>query len=146
MDKEVYESKKRIQKAKLMTANATKVFEIMKAMSAMKLTNEDNKPGRVLDRLFVGSIGCAYNEESLKNHEITHIVTVANKIKPRFEGKFVYKIIPVLDSASADIKQHFIDTNAYVKGVLDSDPKNRILIHCFAGKSRASTMTISYLI
>ena len=65
MDKEVYESKKRIQKAKLMTANATKVFEIMKAMSAMKLTNEDNKPGRVLDRLFVGSIGCAYNEESL---------------------------------------------------------------------------------
>ena len=87
-----------------MTANASKVFEIMKAMSAMKLTSEDNQPGRVLDRLFIGSIGCAYNEKSLQQHEITHIVTVANKIKPRFESKFVYKIIAVLDSASADIK------------------------------------------
>ena len=42
MDKELYESKKRIQKTKLMTANASKVFEIMKAMSAMKLTSEDS--------------------------------------------------------------------------------------------------------
>ena len=88
----------------MMTANASKVFEIMKAMSAMKLTSEDNQPGKVLDRLYIGSIGCPYNEQSLQQHQITLIVTCANKIKPRFEGKFNYKIIPVLDSVTADIK------------------------------------------
>lgn len=66
MDKELYESKKRIQKTKKVAANASKVFEVMKTMQAMKLTTEDNQPGQVLDRLFIGSIGCAYNEKSLQ--------------------------------------------------------------------------------
>lgn len=45
MDKELYESKKRIQKTKKVAANASKVFEVMKTMQAMKLTTEDNQPG-----------------------------------------------------------------------------------------------------
>lgn len=71
---------------------------------------------------------------------------MANKIKPRFEGKFSYKIIAVLDSVTSDIKKFFHESNEHIKEVLASDPKNKILVHCFAGKSRASTVTLAYLI
>jgi hypothetical protein len=56
----------------------------IKAMSAMKLSREDNIPSDVIPGLFIGSIGAAYNKESLQNNKITHILTCADKIKPRY--------------------------------------------------------------
>ena len=97
---------------------------IFKALSAMKLTKEDNIPNAVLCHklnaaeddetpfvpamptapgsvseianevpedqrgepcLFQGSIGTAYNLETMQEHGITHILTAASKIGPRFK-------------------------------------------------------------
>ena len=63
----------------------------MKALTAMKLAKEDNLPCKVFDNVFIGSVGAAYNKESLKEHGITHIHTVAKNIKPRFPEEFTYK-------------------------------------------------------
>ena len=57
----------------------------IKAMTAMKLTREDKVPAEILPGVYLGSVGCAYNIDSLKEHKITHIMTCADKIKPRFE-------------------------------------------------------------
>jgi hypothetical protein len=38
---------------------------VMKALTAMKLTKEDQVPGEVIDGLFIGSVGAAYNQKSL---------------------------------------------------------------------------------
>lgn len=56
----------------------------IKAMSAMKLCKDDNIPAEILPGLYLGSIGVAFNKESLDKHGITHILTCADKIKPRF--------------------------------------------------------------
>ena len=76
---------KKIEIAKKMV-KAEKLYEVMKALTAMKLTKEDKMPGAVFPDLLLGSIGCAYNKEVLNEIGITHILTCAAKIKPRFEG------------------------------------------------------------
>jgi hypothetical protein len=52
----------------------------LKAMSAMKLTREDNQPAEILPGLYIGSIGAAFNKESLDKNGITHVLTCAGKI------------------------------------------------------------------
>lgn len=56
----------------------------IKAMTAMKLTRDDNVAAEIVPNLFLGSVGCAFNKESLTKHGITHILTCADKIQPRF--------------------------------------------------------------
>jgi hypothetical protein len=56
----------------------------IKAMSAMKLCREDSIPSEIIPGLYLGSVGCAFNKESLVKHGITHILTCADKLKPRF--------------------------------------------------------------
>lgn len=88
-----------MKKAQQVKISSDKVFEVVKTMTAMKLVKSDCTPGKVFDNLFIGSIGAAYNKEKLKEFGITHILTVAAKIKPRFEKDFVYKIINAIDTA-----------------------------------------------
>ena len=65
------------------------LFLAIKAMSAMKLCRTDNTPSEIIPGLFLGSIGAAYNKDSLKSNGITHILTCADNLKPRFPE--VYK-------------------------------------------------------
>ena len=118
-----------------------KLYEVIKALTAMRLCKEDSTPSAILSRLkkedgtldntivpsphppkpekaeeaeeekkteeievhettiakeggatpensepciFQGSIGAAYNKEALQKHGITHILTCASNINPRF--------------------------------------------------------------
>ena len=56
----------------------------IKAMSAMKLCKEDNVASEIIPGLYLGSVGCAFNKDSLMKTGITHILTCADKLKPRF--------------------------------------------------------------
>jgi len=76
---------------------------------------------------------------------ITHILITASKINPRFKNDFNYKILELLDVPTQNIVQYFEESSNHIEEVLNADPKNKILIHCFAGKSRASTITCAYL-
>lgn len=49
----------------------------------------------------------AYNKILLKKNKITHILTVAEGISPKFPAHFSYKLIRILDSPQANIKQYF---------------------------------------
>ncbi len=51
-----------------MTENAKKIYLLIKTMTAMKLTRDDHQPAEVLERLFLGSIGAAFNKESLERN------------------------------------------------------------------------------
>ena len=88
----------RIAQAEANMVNVDKVFEIMKTLQAIKLTKNDGLPIEVISGLYIGSIGAAYNQELLLQTVISHILTVANKIKPRFEKLFTYKIIGCIDN------------------------------------------------
>ena len=69
---------------KKMSDKAKMLYLAIKAMTAMKLTKDDNQPAEIVDRLYLGSVGAAFNKESLSRNGITHILTCADKIQPRF--------------------------------------------------------------
>ena len=161
-----------------------KLMQVIKALSAMRLTKEDSTPNAVLCRkvgatdddeirfvpalptaegavsqianetpddlrgepcLFQGSIGTAYNEKTLTEAGITHILTAASNIGARFKDTLTYKTLALLDSPNQNIVQHFEDATDWIEQVLREGQENKVLIHCFAGKSRASTITCSFL-
>ena len=60
-------------------------MQVMKALTAMKLCKEDCIPGQVYEDIYLGSIGTAYNKEAMQKLGITHIMTCAANINPRFK-------------------------------------------------------------
>ena len=152
-----------------------KLYQVIKALSAMRLCKSDSVPSVILVRnsqnddkdkefhesyhlydknkhtsefqpcLFQGSIGCAYNKKALDDAEITHIVTAADHLNPRFPEHFKYLTLPLLDTPTQNIVKYFNTANDFIVEAIETDPKTRVLVHCFAGKSRASTIMLSFL-
>ena len=128
------EKKKRIEQLALQ----------IKALCALRLTKQDNQPAEIVEGLFQGSIGAALAKDNLKKLGITHVLTVADKIKPSFPDEFTYKCIPALDTPTQNILKFFEEANEFIEAALSGDGK--VLVHCFAGKSRASSFVLAYLI
>ena len=59
----------------------------------------------------MSGIGAAYNKESLQQHGITHIMTVAYDCKRKFSNDFTYLYIPALDTLNCNILKYFDKTN-----------------------------------
>ena len=75
----------------------------------MRLAKHDSTPSAVLSGdsitldeneayLYQGSIGAAYNKEQLQKYKITHILTCAANVQPRFQDEFEYCFLPLLDT------------------------------------------------
>jgi protein-tyrosine phosphatase len=62
---------------------------------------------KIVDGVWLGDMAGAYNKFMLKKNGITHILTVAQGIEPKFPALFNYKLINVIDSPTANLKQHF---------------------------------------
>ena len=74
---------------------------------------------------------------------MTHILTVASGITPKFPTNFTYKVVYILDSPSANLKAHFNSCIKFIKQALDQG--GTVLVHCFAGVSRSATIVIAFL-
>ena len=53
--------------------------------------------------MFQGSIGTAYNQKTLTETGITHILTAASNIGARFKDTLTYKTLALLDSPNQNI-------------------------------------------
>ena len=51
----------------------------------------------------------------------------------------------VLDSQSESLLDHFADSIYWIECVLRESPDNKILVHCFAGRSRSVAIILAYL-
>ena len=56
-----------------------------------------------------------------------------------------------LDSPNQNILNHVDQANKFIKeafgaNVVGEEPKHKVLVHCFAGKSRATSFTLAYMI
>ena len=107
------------------------MYQVIKALSAMRLCKEDSTACPILVRhpapasqdftetyklydpakpqedhvpcIFQGSIGLAYNRKALDEAKITHIVTCADNLNPRFPEDFKYLTLPLLDTPIQNI-------------------------------------------
>ena len=97
----------------------------------------------IIPSLFLGDMSAAYNKHLLKKHAITHILTVASGIHPRFPQFFQYKLVNVLDAPFVNLKQHFQECIGFIKEAVSNG--GSVLVHCYAGVSRSATIIIAYL-
>lgn len=98
---------------------------------------------RINENIYLGDVTGASNKFMLKRNNITHILTVAQGIYPKFRGQFNYKLINILDSPSANLKKFWPECISFIKQAIQSG--GNILVHCFAGVSRSASTVIAYL-
>ena len=83
--------------------------------------------------------------KGLDYHHVTHVLTVANELADvPFPGRFDYLRIDLADEANAEIDQAIRVGVSFIKTHL-SNPENVVLVHCYAGISRSSTVVIAYM-
>lgn len=95
----------------------------------------------ITDQIYVGSYGDAASEQFLSDRGITHVITCADEF-PSSLLRPGYKIQIVDDVADAKTKKYFLEAAS----VLDRWVRegNKIMVHCFAGMSRSTSVVITY--
>jgi predicted protein tyrosine phosphatase len=140
------------------------------AIIIMKLTLDDGKPAFLQEPfsyLCLGSVGTAYNLDSMKEYNITHIINATRRVKCKYIDEFKYLQIEVNDNNNENISQHFNQCFDFINNAIEFNNNNnnnnneisinnndinkeiknpKILIHCYAGKSRCVTICCAYLI
>lgn len=119
--------------------------QFQKACVNMKMTLSDSVPSVIacVPYLFVGSVGSAYNLDSLTAANITHVLNCTNSLHNRFPEHFTYLRVPVEDDPDVDITLHFDACLKFIDAAKDMGGK--CLVHCYQGVSRSVTIVCAYL-
>eukprot|EP00742_Colponemidia_sp_Colp-10_P004516 GILJ01004820.1.p1 GENE.GILJ01004820.1~~GILJ01004820.1.p1 ORF type:complete len:410 (+),score=60.53 GILJ01004820.1:44-1231(+) len=102
--------------------------------------------------LYVGSFCSAINRETLKKHNISHILNVAIELPNVFEqptstgshDPIVYKKISLRDDVDEDITKVFQEACDFIEQARAQG--TACLVHCYAGHNRSVTLVVSYLL
>jgi len=116
----------------------------IKAMMGMQYMRTDGVAAEILPGFYLGSIGAAFNRKILQEQNVGHILCCCDNVKEAFPNVFKYRMLKLLDKPDEDITRYFDETAEYIHEILTKGEK--VLVHCFAGKSRSTTIMISYLI
>ena len=97
------------------------------------------------DEIYVGGIATMFNQEDVRDEDITAIVRLDQV--PRDEGQWEsdFKLLDVPISDGELVSEETLDTvTAFIKARMDAG--ERVLVHCYMGISRSVTMVMAYLI
>lgn len=97
----------------------------------------------IVDGLYIGNWRDAQNRAFLVNRNVTHILCAASELRPVFTKVYDYLHIQAQDTQSYNIMRHFDTAASYINNAIKN--KGTILVHCFAGISRSSSLVIAYL-
>ena len=99
----------------------------------------------VFPNLFISNYSTSTNKELLKNLGITHIITINSFFNPPYPADFQYHYYSAYDDSNEDITQYFDQFASMARGIL-LEPKNKILLHCQAGRSRSISLALAFII
>lgn len=95
--------------------------------------------------IYLGGDSGANNFAMISQLGITHILNVSDNIPNYYEDsrEITYMRVPIADCGSVILKDYFPAVFAFINNALETG--GRILVHCFAGKSRSASFVIAYL-
>lgn len=74
---------------------------------------------------------------------MTHVLCAAGGINPLYPDDFTYKVLPLLDAPGQDLLEYFDSAIAFIEAAVAGG--GAVLVHCFAGKSRSTSMVVAYM-
>lgn len=86
--------------------------------------------------------------EKLKKDSINYVLTAMPRqmcedlVKKYAKNGIIHKVIDSVDSSECDLSIFFEESCKFIEQALKN---GNVLIHCFAGVSRSTTLTIAYL-
>jgi protein-tyrosine phosphatase len=98
---------------------------------------------QVLEQLFLGNEDAATDRGLLKTHKITHVLRAGYELESPFEDELAYLKLDINDALAQPIKEHFPAACKFIEQAIKD--QGRVLVHCAAGVSRSSTLTLAYL-
>ena len=117
---------------------------MMRSLAVLRSVKADALLYKIDEHIYLGTLGVALNRDTLVQGGITHISCVARGIKNIFQADFKYLNIEMLDSLNESLLDHLPIALAWISQAV-SLPQTRILIHCFAGRSRSVALVLAYL-
>ncbi|EPQ56595.1 phosphotyrosine protein phosphatases II [Gloeophyllum trabeum ATCC 11539] len=104
----------------------------------------------ILPRLYLSDVVTAQDVGELKKLGITHVLSVM-EVAPTWpedvEARFVGRMhIKIRDTMNTNILKWLDGTTEFIKGALESSEEHKVLVHCFQGMSRSTTVVCAYLI
>jgi len=102
-----------------------------------------NSADEVIPNLFIGSYEDACDSSLLDSFQITHILTVASDLPPKYPTQFQYLVLEALDLDTQDLFPAFAQSYEFIENAFSNNGK--VLVHCLYGISRSSTIVLSYL-
>jgi hypothetical protein len=102
---------------------------------------------RITNNVYLGSYeNGASGFDGLRMLGITHILTMGHKMPAKYPQDFTYKIFEIKDVETATIEDYFAESIEFIESAIRENPNNRVLVHCWAGISRSTTIVCCYLI
>lgn len=99
---------------------------------------------KIKDGLYIGNSRDSQNRIFLVNNKITHILCSAVELRPMFRKEYKYLHVRAQDNIYYNLMKHFHEAADFIQQSLASN--GRVLVHCFAGVSRSTSLVLAYLI
>lgn len=103
----------------------------------------DLQVGVVRPFLLLSSQDAAHDMETLRSHQVTHILNVAYGVPNPFPEQLIYKTLPILDIPNTNITAFLEECSDFIDHAKDQN--GVVLVHCNAGVSRSASIVIGYL-
>jgi len=100
-------------------------------------------PSKIMDGLYLGSFADALNKEKLREIGVTHILSINFGQAADYCAEFEYLLVAIDDAPNSDLLSYFELTHEFIDNAMSKN--GTILVHCFHGISRSSSIVISYV-
>ena len=98
---------------------------------------------KVTNGLYIGDFSQAINQMWLENHNITHIVNATQEIKNIFPRDYIYLNLFLIDSPGQSLDSALDRSYEFIRDAITRG--GVVLVHCYAGISRSSSVVIYYI-
>ena len=103
---------------------------------------QDNVPTEIINGIYIGSVHCAFNKESLADYGITHILNISG-VPGTYPRNFTYLQVTMRDKEYANLLSAIPAANIFIESSLDSNGK--VLVHCKGGRSRSAAFISAFI-